>query len=129
MWAIQAQKVYENEKTIVLAPLPEDCLSRGHLLVIPREHHVNIFDTPKEVLHDVMNTVRYVAKSMKRSGYCDGINILNANEVCAQQSVSHLHFHLIPRRESEKTDLWPKSSYKEEHTASTYSEIALLLSQ
>ena len=54
-----------------------------------------------------MDTVKLVSNYyVDKCGY-DGVNILNANDLAAQQSVFHLHFHIIPRKNNDGIDAFP----------------------
>ncbi|MFP4038605.1 MAG: HIT domain-containing protein, partial [Candidatus Nanohaloarchaea archaeon] len=48
---------------------------------------------------------------LREQGEIDGVNLLNASGESAQQSISHFHFHLVPRKEGENLDLWPETGY------------------
>ena len=55
-----------------------------------------------------MLTVQKVAKHYVNNLGFKGINILNANNKEAGQSVNHLHFHILPKMETIDFDSWPK---------------------
>lgn len=92
---IPASKIYEDEH--VLAFLDISQVTKGHTLVIPKQHTRNIFDTPGEVTAQMFSQVPLIANAIKKAFNPVGMNILNNNEAPADQSVFHLHFHLIPR--------------------------------
>ncbi len=48
-----------------------------------------------------------VATDCVKSGNFEGINFLSAHGAAAQQSVNHLHIHLIPRKEGDGINAWP----------------------
>ena len=107
---IPSHKIYEdNEFLIFLDVNPK---AEGHMLVIPKEHYVNIFDIPEEVLKNLIAITQKLAKKLKQSSGVDGINILHASDKSAQQSVFHFHIHLIPRYENDGLDMWPKNNYE-----------------
>lgn len=97
---IPASKVYEDED--VLAFLDISQVTKGHTLVIPKKHTRNIFDTPGDVSAKMFSQVPQIANAIKKAFNPVGMNILNNNEAPADQSVFHLHFHLIPRYEKTK---------------------------
>ncbi len=88
-------KVYEDEK--VLAYLDINPFSRGHVLVIPKEHSANLLETADEVLADLIVKVKKIAAHLKEVLPCAGFNILQNNGTAAGQTVGHLHFHIVPR--------------------------------
>lgn len=92
---IPSVKIYEDEAT--LAFLDISPLNPGHTLVIPKEHHENIFDVSDESLAPVMRTAKKVANAIKNAVNADAINIGINNGKEAGQLVFHLHIHVIPR--------------------------------
>lgn len=116
-------KVYENKNVLAFAPLKEHIISKGHLLVIPKKHYVDIYDIPKEELNNIMIAVKTIAKRLKQKYGAEGINILHASGKVAQQSCFHFHIHLIPRYKDDGLDTWPKTGYKESNFPGTYKEI------
>jgi histidine triad (HIT) family protein len=79
----------------------------GHTIVIPKKHVNNIFDCDVNTLTNLMNTVKLISNHyVDNCGY-QGINLLNANGVAAQQSVPHFHIHMIPRKNNDGIDAWP----------------------
>ena len=102
---IPSYKIYEDEYTYAFLDIAKDV--DGHTLVIPKKHVENILDCDNETLHHVMNTVKKIANHyVDNCGY-NGVNILNANDKSAQQSVFHLHFHIIPRKNEDGIDAFP----------------------
>ena len=86
-------KIYENQYAFAFLDISGDI--DGHTLVVPKEHYVNILDCDEQALAEVMKVVQKVARHyVDKCGY-DGVNILNANNAGAQQSVFHLHFHIL----------------------------------
>ena len=102
---IPAYKIYEDEKTLAFLDIADDFL--GHTLVIPKKHCTNLFDADEETINAVFQTVQKVAKHYTEKCFFDGVNILNANGVCAEQSVFHLHIHIIPRRVGDPFSVFP----------------------
>ena len=96
---IPSFKVYED--ATALAFMDINPLTEGHVLVIPKRHSVTLFDTENAVLRDVIVAAKKVALAMKQALGLDSLNLLQANGLWAAQSVLHLHFHLIPRREND----------------------------
>lgn len=88
-------KVYEDD--LVLAYLDIGPMSKGHTLVIPKEHYAGLLDTSADVLKEIIVRVQKVAAHLKAVLPCDGFNILQNNGAAAGQTVNHLHFHIVPR--------------------------------
>ena len=89
-------KVYEDE--LVLAYLDINPFSEGHTLVIPKAHTTGLLDTPDETLAALLARVKKVAAHLKTALGCDGFHILQNNGAAAGQTVGHIHFHIVPRR-------------------------------
>jgi len=92
---IPAQKVDEDEHTIAFMDISP--WTRGHALVIPREHSPNLYEIPDEQLARTAAAAKRLAKRMKERLGCDGINLINSCEPAAWQTVFHFHIHVIPR--------------------------------
>ena len=95
-----ASIVYEDET--VLAFLDIRPLNMGHTLVIPKAHHVDIFDTPEEEISQVHRVSKKVALAVKKATEADGVSIIQQNGKAAGQDIFHLHVHIVPRFEGQK---------------------------
>ena len=102
---IPSFKIAENEKA--LAFLSIDQFAKGHTLVIPKNHAESIFELPVEEMQNFLELVKKIAEKMKKNLNSGGVNILNASGKAAQQSVFHLHFHVIPRKNDDGLNAWP----------------------
>ena len=100
---IPSFKVYEDD--VVLAYLDINPFSKGHVLVIQKEHTEGLLDTPDATLAAVVARVKKVAAHIKDALPCDGFNILQNNGLAAGQTVPHLHFHIVPRLGSAAADI------------------------
>lgn len=103
---IPTNKIYEDEKTLVFLDI--SCDHYGHTLVVPKKHVTNILDCDEETLTSVIKTVKKVSEHYVNDCGFDGVNVLNANNECAGQSVFHLHFHIMPRKIDDGIDMWPR---------------------
>jgi histidine triad (HIT) family protein len=92
---IPCHKVYEDE--YVLAFLDINPIQPGHTLVIPKVASENALSCDPETLAKIMTTGQMLAKAIKQSIECDGINFLFNNGEAAGQVVFHTHLHIIPR--------------------------------
>ncbi|GAC1318534.1 MAG: HIT family protein [Thermoleophilaceae bacterium] len=100
---VPAQIVDRDEHTIAFMDI--NPWTRGHTLVIPRRHSRNLYEVPEEDLAQVAAGARRLALRMRDRLGCDGVNLLNACEAPAWQTVFHLHFHVIPRYEGDPLEL------------------------
>lgn len=107
---LPSAKVYEDEH--VLAFLDISQVTKGHTLVIPKQHTRNIFDTPPEVARELFERVPMIANAIKKAFNPAGMNLLNNNEKAANQAVFHLHLHLIPKYEEGEgfSTIWPTNN-------------------
>lgn len=101
---IPSYKIYEDDK--VYAFLDISCDSYGHTLVIPKNHCTNVLDCNSGDFQAVMAAVQKISRHFVDDCGFDGVNVLNASGKAAQQSVFHLHFHVIPRKEGDGLDTW-----------------------
>ncbi len=90
---IPARKIMQTEKT--LAFLDAFPLTKGHTLVIPKNHYVKIQEMKKEDIIDLFDTVRVMAGRTERLASSSLIAIHNGKE--SGQEVPHVHVHIIPR--------------------------------
>lgn len=71
--------------------------TKGHVLIIPKEHYANVFELPEELAAKVFVLAKKIASVLKEVTGCEGINILQNNGEVAGQTVFHFHMHVIPR--------------------------------
>ena len=90
-------KVMEND--YILAFMDVMPQTTGHTLVIPKYNTENIYDLPEDYFIPMMDAIRKIAKSIKKVYSPTGVMIMQLNGQEAGQTVFHLHFHLIPRKE------------------------------
>ncbi|SIQ00842.1 histidine triad (HIT) family protein [Rhizobium sp. RU20A] len=94
---IPCHKVYETDD--VLAFMDVMPQAEGHLLVIPKTASRNILDASDSTLAPLIAAVRKLSVAAQEAFNADGITIMQFNEAPAGQSVFHLHFHVIPRKD------------------------------
>lgn len=92
---IPASKVYEDED--VLAFLDISQVTKGHTLVIPKEHVRNLLDMSEDTASKVFAKVPAIARALQKVTGADGANLLNNSEEVAGQTVFHAHIHILPR--------------------------------
>ncbi|WP_191876550.1 HIT family protein [Streptomyces filipinensis] len=94
-------------EAVACAFSPLDPLAPGHTLVVPTQHYADVFDTPHDVLAATMALVQRVAGAMRAALDATGVNILSASGPGSEQSVPHLHFHVVPRWMGDGISTWP----------------------
>ena len=92
---IPSRKIYEDKDLIAIMEL--NPTSKGHSLIIPKEHCTNIYDIDEDIAAKVMKTAKKLATKMTVALNCDGFNLLQNNGETAGQTMFHFHMHLIPR--------------------------------
>jgi histidine triad (HIT) family protein len=92
---LPATIVDEDERTVAFMDISP--ATRGHALVIPREHATDLLSVPLEDLDACMRGAQRLAHRMKEALGADGINVLNSCGARAWQTVFHFHVHVIPR--------------------------------
>ena len=101
---IPAIKVYEDGE--ILAFLDIAPVNIGHSLVIPKKHFPNVYETPEEILGDMMKVAKSIAHSIKLNLKADGVNITMNNDSAAGQIIFHSHIHIIPRTKEDGFGMW-----------------------
>lgn len=92
---IPSYKVYEDENFLAILDIAQ--VTFGHTLVMCKKHYKNIYDVDAKTLQELITLVQTLSIKIKEKINCEGINILQNNEAMADQSIEHLHFHIIPR--------------------------------
>ena len=79
--------------------------SKGHALILPKEHYANLYELPDELAAKVLVLAKNMITKLKDIVGCDGYNVLQNNGVAAGQTVFHFHMHLIPRYENDEVNI------------------------
>lgn len=102
---IPSYKIYEDEFTLAFLDISND--ANGHTLVIPKKHVTNVLDADDQTLSKVMQTIKKISKHYVENCGFDGMNVCNCSGEAAEQSVFHLHFHIIPRKKGDNIKAFP----------------------
>ncbi len=119
---IPADFVYENDK--IVAFLDVMPINPGHTLVVPKEHHVDMLETPDDVLSDIITRTKKIASAIIKAVKADGFNIGVNTKPAAGQAVFHTHFHIIPRFNNDGLKPWPHKKLSKEEMAKIKEKIA-----
>lgn len=98
-WDIPSSKVYEDEQ--VLAFLDISQTTKGHTLVIPKQHVRNLLEMTAETASHLFARIPKIARAIQSATGATAMNIINNNEALAGQTVFHAHVHLVPRYNEE----------------------------
>lgn len=91
----KASIIYENNNVMAFMDIAP--VERGHVLVVPKEHFVNIMDIEEWVYLEVHRIARKLSPAIVRAVGAEAVNIGQNNGACANQRVFHYHVHIIPR--------------------------------
>jgi histidine triad (HIT) family protein len=91
--------VHEDDRT--LAFLDIQPMSRGHTLIVTKDHYETLFDMPEDLAAHCLAVARRIAPGIQRAMEAQAINIFSANGKAGGQDVPHFHLHLIPVKEGE----------------------------
>lgn len=100
--------VYEDSDVAVI--IPNEQVSDGHVLVIPKKHYRDIFDIDNSVLQNIASISKKISIDTIATNSFTSVNLLNASGEDAQQSVFHFHLHIVPRKPNDGLDLWIKQN-------------------
>lgn len=79
--------------------------SRGHALVIPKEHFDNVFELDEDTAGELFKLTTRLARILKDETGCEGMNLVQNNGEIAGQTVHHFHMHLVPRYGDDNVNL------------------------
>jgi len=92
---LPSTRIYED--ALSLAFMDIGPIVKGHVLVIPKDHYDPLTALPLPLLQHLIGVVQKVARAQVKALGADGFNISQANGAAAGQIVPHVHFHVIPR--------------------------------
>jgi diadenosine tetraphosphate (Ap4A) HIT family hydrolase len=96
-----AIRIHEDEDFLSILDIRP--FTRGHTLVIPKKHTVDLTDTPPETVAGMTVVGQRIARAARESGlHADGNNIAINDGKAAFQSVFHIHLHVVPRHTGDK---------------------------
>ena len=100
---IPSATLYEDEDFRVILDLGP--ASKGHALILPKEHYANLYELSDELAAKAMVLAKRMITKMQKVLKCDGYNVVQNNGETAGQTVFHFHMHLIPRYEGDNVGL------------------------
>ena len=114
----QTNSIYEDDKFNVILDLGP--ATKGHALILPKEHADNLYELPDETAAAAMVLAKKLAKKMVDKLGADGLNVVQNNGEAAGQTVMHYHLHLIPRYKNDGQHiLWEPTSPSSEELEAT----------
>lgn len=110
---IPTATLYEDDDFRVI--LDAGPASKGHALILPKEHYANLYELSDELAAKVLVLAKKMITRLTDVLDCDGYNIVQNNGEAAGQTVFHFHLHMIPRYNGDRVGLgWPMGELKEE---------------
>lgn len=91
---IPSYKIYEDENVMAILDISQ--ATKGHVLVISKQHFRNLYDIDETLAGEIFKVVPKIAKAMKKAFNPIGLNVI-VNTEKPLQSVFHFHLHIIPR--------------------------------
>lgn len=118
--------IYEDDDFKVI--LDADPATKGHALILPKQHAANIFELDEACAGKVLVLAKKVATQMKTKLGCAGVNLVQNNGEAAGQTVDHFHMHVIPRYEDDPDKTicgWSHQKFSEEETLQTCEKLKM----
>ena len=120
---VPSTRVDEDERTVAFMDV--NPATRGHLLVVPREHAADVHAIDEEDLFAVARTAKLMAGRIVERLGADGVNVMQNSGRAAWQTVFHYHVHVIPRYEGDPLRLpWIPAQGDMEQVRATGEELA-----
>jgi len=105
---IPSYKIFEDDNVYAFLDITQG--TKGHTLVIPKNHVKNIYELNEETAQNIFRVIPKIARALKEAFNPIGLNIVSNNEL-PLQSVYHFHIHLIPRYENDGMELSTINNY------------------
>lgn len=119
---IPSATIYEDDDFRVILDI--EPASKGHALILPKEHYANLYELPEELASKALIVAKKVITKMTQIVKCDGYNVLQNNGEVAGQTVFHYHMHLIPRyKEDDVTIGWNPGTLADDLKAEILSQM------
>jgi histidine triad (HIT) family protein len=104
---IPAARVYEDDLTIAFMDIGQ--VNPGHVLVASKRHAETLFDLEPAEAGALMRTAQRIAHAVRDAFDPAGLTLLQANGKAADQTVRHVHMHVVPRQTDDGIALsWPR---------------------
>ncbi len=119
---IPCHKLAETDQAIAFLDIMP--VTRGHLLVIPKQHVEFVHEAEPELTAHMMSLATRLARAVKQALNCDGMNLILNCGACAGQVVPHVHLHVVPRYTDDGIHWpWPQGTLTDEAAVSLIAAI------
>ena len=102
---VPSKKVFEDDDVLAILDIRGDY--ENHTLVMPKQHIDKLTSADENIIQKLFYLIKKVSNSYISSGY-DGVNILVNNGESAEQTIMHLHIHIIPRKAEDGLKIFPQ---------------------
>jgi len=115
--------IHETKNTISFLSIDFPKKEDGHVLIIPKKHFKYIEDIPKKILHELIEHATIIIKTLRKTH--QGCNIVLNDGKSAEQTIFHVHFHIIPRDKKDgiKMKLWKHKKMSKEKFLELHNKI------
>ncbi|MCH5259927.1 MAG: HIT family protein [Lachnospiraceae bacterium] len=96
---VPSKTLHEDDNFRVILDLGP--ATRGHALILPKEHYADLYDLPEELAGEAMKLAKKMVTKMTDRLGCEGFNLIQNNGDMAGQTVFHFHMHMIPRYQAD----------------------------
>ena len=96
---IPSKTLYEDEKFRAILDLGP--ATKGHALILPKDHYKNLYELPEDYAADAIKLAKKMMTQMTEKLGCEGFNLVQNNGELAGQTVFHFHMHMIPRYQND----------------------------
>ena len=100
---IPSATLYEDDDFRIILDLGP--ASKGHALLLPKEHYENLYMLPDELAAKALPVAKKMITKLTEVLGCDGYNVVQNNGETAGQTVFHFHMHLMPRYKGDQVGL------------------------
>lgn len=119
---LPSSRILETDQALALLDI--NPVNKGHLLLIPKDHHVDLPSLPDDLAAHTASLLPRLARAVIKATGADGLNLVVNVGSSAGQTVDHLHWHLIPRHAQDAVHWpWPHVSYGDGEVDSVRSAI------
>lgn len=122
---ISSYKVYEDDRVAAfLDILP---ISPGHTIVVPKNHAADMEDVTDVDFCAMAVAIKKIGKAIMDGLGVKGYSVFLDDKDAANQHVSHVHFHVVPRKEGDGLGRWPQGGYEEGEAEEVLKKLAAKL--
>jgi len=101
----QVEIVCSNDRWVAF--FPENPATPGHTLLIPREHVQDFWEADAALQFELSQAASKVGHAIQHAVKPEGLNLITSAGEAAEQTVFHLHLHIVPRWADDRLNIWP----------------------